>query len=176
MTSQRRESVFVASAVLAAIAMSAVPPHASAQSTLATISSLSGDWEGTFEWSGARHGSGSVTAHYFVTGGGSAVVENLTFGGKVMMTSVYHTDDVDLRMTHFCASGNQPRLRASGSDIAPQTIRFRFVDVTNLASASAGHLRGVEMRLGEAGRLTLLFTYVTDEEESVEKIELVRSE
>jgi hypothetical protein len=42
---------------------------------------LSGDWEGTFAWSGARTASGKMDAQYYTTGNGSAVVENLIHDG-----------------------------------------------------------------------------------------------
>jgi hypothetical protein len=63
---------------------------------------LAGDWTGTFEWTGGRKDSGKMNATYYLTGNGSAVVENLTIGGLPSMTSVYHLDGSDLRMTHYC--------------------------------------------------------------------------
>ena len=39
--------------------------------------SLAGDWEGTYEWTGARTAGGSLSATYYLTGNGSALVENL---------------------------------------------------------------------------------------------------
>ena len=44
---------------------------------LEQIKSLVGDWEGTAEWTGARTGKYPMNASYYVTGNGSAVVENL---------------------------------------------------------------------------------------------------
>jgi len=42
-------------------------------------------------------------------------------------------------MTHFCPSGNQPRMKAT---ISPdlKTISFDFLDATNLPSPQAGHM------------------------------------
>jgi len=59
--------------------------------------SLAGDWEGTVAWTGDA--PSQISADYHTTGNGSAVVEDLSSG----MTSVYHLDGNDLRMTHFCA-------------------------------------------------------------------------
>jgi len=50
------------------------------------------------------------------------------------MTSAYHLDKEDLRMTHYCAAGNQPRLKAGSIDLSKNLFRFDFVDITNLAS------------------------------------------
>lgn len=48
---------------------------------------LAGDWEGTVAWTGQQ--SSEISAHYYTTGNGSAVVEDLSNG----MTSVYHFED-----------------------------------------------------------------------------------
>jgi hypothetical protein len=55
---------------------------------------------GSVEWSGARTEKGKMNATYYLTGAGSSVVENLTVNGTALMTSVYHLDGLDLRMTH----------------------------------------------------------------------------
>jgi len=75
-----------------------------------------------------------MAATYHVTGNGSAVIEELIVDGKPSMTSAYHLDKDDLRMTHYCAAANQPRLKASSIDLSKNLIRFDFVDITNLAS------------------------------------------
>ena len=57
------------------------------------------------------------------------------------MTSVYHLDGPDLRMTHFCGAQNQPRLKARRIDLDNGAIDFDFVDATNLSSPDAGHMQ-----------------------------------
>src|SRR5205085_339923 len=47
-----------------------------------------------------------------VTAAGSAVHETLFPGQPHEMISVYHRDGSDLIMTHYCALGNQPRMKA----------------------------------------------------------------
>jgi hypothetical protein len=136
------------------------------------LKSLAGDWEGTYEWTGARTATGSMNATYYVTGNGSALVENLTMEGVPVMTSVYHLDGADLRMTHFCAAQNQPRLKAQRVDLAHGTIDFGFVDVTNLRSADAAHVQGLEMRLIDSNHITLTFLFRSPGKESRERIVL----
>ena len=103
-------------AVLGVILLSgAAPPDAQdapGPRMFERLKRLVGEWEGTFEWSQGRTGSGPLRVTYSVTGGGSALVENLIQGGVTTMTTVYHLDGADLRMTHYCAARNQPRLRA----------------------------------------------------------------
>ena len=45
---------------------------------------LAGEWDGTFEWSQGRTGSGNLRVSYYLTGGGSALVENLVMGSTVL--------------------------------------------------------------------------------------------
>jgi hypothetical protein len=96
---------------------------------------------------------------YRLTGYGSAVVEDLGSDGDVpAMTSVYHQDGPDLRVTHFCGSRNQPRLKASRIDVAGGAFDFTFVDVTNLKSPYSPHVTGIELRLADADHMALTFT------------------
>src|SRR5215470_13374956 len=100
------------------------------------IKKLAGDWSGSIQWSGARSEQGKIDARYRVTGNGTAIVEDLIQSGTgtPIMTSVYHLDAGNLRMTHYCGAGNQPRLKAGSIDAAQKIIRFDFVDITNLAT------------------------------------------
>ena len=68
-----------------------------ATKALEQIKSLAGDWEGSAEWTGARTATYPINASYYITGNGSALVENLVQEGSPVMTSVYHLDGSDLR-------------------------------------------------------------------------------
>ena len=67
------------------------------------------------------------------------------------MGSVYHLDGADLRVTHYCAAQNQPRLRATSFGTDNSDIRFSFVDITNLRSPSDGHVSGLENTISRTG-------------------------
>ncbi len=139
------------------------------------LSALVGDWSGSLEWSGARSGSGALKATYYATGNGSAIVENLIMGGVLpTMTSVYHLDGADLRMTHYCAARNQPRLKANKIDNAQGIVDFSFVDATNLSSPDAPHVYGLEMRFLDADHIILTFLYEAGGKQSKERIDLKR--
>ena len=140
------------------------------------IKSLQGSWEGPYQWSGVRKDSGTMKVQYSTTGKGSAVVENLIVEGEPVMTTVYHLDNGALRMTHYCAAGNQPRLKAEGADPSSDTVRFTFVDATNLASPTAPHVNGFEMRSVDANHVVLTFTFTSEKGVSYEKIDLKRSQ
>ena len=149
-------------------------PDSPAVAALVQLRALAGEWEGSFEWSGTRRETGSMNATYSLTGNGSAVVENLVMGGASAMTSVYHLDGTDLRMTHFCAAQNQPRLKARTIDLARGAVDFAFVDATNLRSPSAAHVQGVEIRLVDADHITLTFLFEGGGQKSRERITLRR--
>ena len=115
-----------------------------------------------------------MNAKYYLTGNGTAVVEDLIVDGNANMTTVYHLDGSDLRATHYCAAGNQPRLKATSTDNDNKVVKFHMVDITNLATPEAGHVRDLELRLTSASQITILFTFVGAGKESVERIELAR--
>jgi hypothetical protein len=135
---------------------------------------LTGNWEGTFLWSGARNASGKMDAQYYATANGSALVENLINDGVPAMTSVYHLDGADLRLTHFCGAQNQPRLKATTIDSDGSQITFSLVDITNLRTPTTGHVHDLEVRFLESGHITLKFRFVGDGKDSDELIDLRR--
>ena len=139
------------------------------------IKSLAGDWEGTYKWSGGRTSQGKMDAKYYLTGNGSAVVEDLLVDGKPMMTTVYHLDGPALRMTHYCGAGNQPRLKLNTIDEEKKTIHFEFVDATNLASLSDPHVDQLEVDFKDDNHITLVFTFKQANITSYEHIELSRA-
>ena len=96
--------------------------------------------EGT--WVAAEDGpmvkKGDPVATYHLTGGGTAVVEELFAGTPHAMTTVYHRDGNDLVLTHYCMSGNQPRMRAKPTE--GTTVSFAFDGGTNLDPAKDEHM------------------------------------
>src|SRR5260370_30439088 len=142
---------------------------------LGQIKALIGNWSGMLQWPGGRNDNGSMNATYYVTGNGSAVVENLMNESTPVTTSVYHLDGPDLRMTHFCGAQNQPRLKARRIDLEHGAIDFDFVDATNLRSPDAPHVHGLEIRLIDPNHLTLTFLFQSGSVESREEINLKRT-
>jgi len=165
-------------AVLCCLSLARVSQAAedSAANAFSQLKSLVGDWNGTYEWTGARTGAGPISAIYRLTGSGSALVEDLIMEGTPVMMSVYHLDGANLRITHFCGAQNQPRLKAERIHLAHGTIDFGFVDVTNLRSPDAGHVHGLEMRLIDSNHITVTFLFQSGGKESRERIVLKRVE
>ena len=145
-----------------------------AAAMLEKIRGLDGRWEGTLQWTGGRTSTGSLTATYSQTGMHSAVVETLIMDSVPSMTSVYHLDGADLRMTHFCGAGNQPRLKASSVDLTRGMAEFAFVDITNLKNADAGHVIGARLHILAPDHLQIEFTFTAGGKTAVEHIDLHR--
>jgi hypothetical protein len=74
-----------------------------------------------------------------VTANGSVVHETLFPGSDHEMVSIYHRDGADLVMTHYCALGNQPRMKADPKSPKNQ-IHFVFDGGTNLDPAKDMHM------------------------------------
>lgn len=89
---------------------------------------------------------------------GTALVE--TFGDpKADVTeTIYHLDGPHLMLTHYCAQGNQPRLRrAAGSTTT--ALHFTFLDTTNLAQQQDSHLVDLRFEFEPDGHLIREETY-----------------
>jgi hypothetical protein len=96
------------------------------------IKKLAGDWV-------MKGGDGTVASSYRVSAAGSAVIETMLPGTEHEMVTVYTLDGDNLLLTHYCAAGNAPTMRATpGGPGNP--IRFKFVKATNLATPAEGHM------------------------------------
>lgn len=100
-----------------------------AAARLEKLKALAGTWTGTASHGGKPAGEASAT--WRVTGNGSAVIETIMPGTPHEMVTVYHLDGDALVLTHYCAAGNQPTMRAlPGED--PSVIAFDFVRGSNM--------------------------------------------
>jgi hypothetical protein len=135
---------------------------------------LEGEWAGSYEWTDGRSGGGAMRVRYTVTGAGSALIEDLiNEEGVATMTTVYHVDGADLRMTHYCAARNQPRLKSSLFSDAPPAAEFQLVDVTGLTKY--GSVQAFRIEIVDADHLNLRFTFAGNPKTSgVENIRLAR--
>jgi hypothetical protein len=138
-----------------------------AELALERFKALEGEWVGT-------GGDGKeVTFRYRVVGDGTAVLEESQVGGHHDMVTVYHLDGDRLMLTHYCAAGNQPRMRSAGLD--GDRVRFDFVDVTGLGSSSDGHMHHAVFRFAGPDRLWTAWTWRENGEDAfTEEIEVER--
>ncbi|QYK48186.1 MAG: hypothetical protein KF838_15515 [Phycisphaeraceae bacterium] len=138
-----------------------VKPATDAQraALLDTVKSL----EGT--WTMVDDKGQTITASVFTVSSSGSVVREVMFPGQPHeMTNVYHMDGPTLVVTHYCAVGNQPRMRAkAGSD--PAVITFEPDSVTNLTSAEQYYMGGLTLTRRDPETLIARWTsYVGSEE------------
>ncbi|HET6202558.1 MAG TPA: hypothetical protein VFI25_07120 [Planctomycetota bacterium] len=105
-------------------------------SPLDRIKALAGDWVRVGE---DGKPTAKVVSSYKVTAAGSAVVETMLPGSAHEMVTVYHMDGEQLMLTHYCAQGNQPRMKAKPGGSADR-IEFSCAGVTNLKSEDDPHM------------------------------------
>jgi hypothetical protein len=136
------------------------------KATFARLKKLAGTWKTEFEASGEAaklkdkaqehkdaHG-GQPSVVFKLTGAGSALVETQFPGHPHEMVSVYHLDGDELRMTHYCAAGNQPRLKLDRAKSRPDHLVFTFDGGSNLDPKKDMHIHGLEITFHEDGRVT----------------------
>ena len=99
------------------------------------LKALAGEW---VDVDGSLGMKGQVAVVYRVTGGGNSVIETLFAGQPHEMTTVYSRDGRHVVLTHHCAAGNQPRMRAQSTDGA--SLAFDYDGGTNLDPARDGHM------------------------------------
>jgi hypothetical protein len=103
---------------------------------LERLKKLSGTWVAADE---DGKPTDQVMSVFKVTAAGSAIQETIFPGQPQEMMSVYHQDGADLLLTHYCALGNQPRMKADPASPSNQ-IRFKFAGGTNLDPAKDMHM------------------------------------
>ncbi len=151
-------------ALLAVLSLALAPPAARAQeggapapksaapaqtAAFERLKSLEGEWTGE-----ASHGEtkAPVTVRYHVTAAGSAVVETQFAGTPHEMVTVYTLEGGRVVLTHYCALGNQPRMRArDGSDAA--RITFDFAGGAGIDPTQDSHMHDATLTFEDGDHL-----------------------
>lgn len=130
-------------------------PFSSAAEAFDRLKGLVGAWEGE-TMDGKR-----AVVDYRLTGRGTSLVERYQVDGDpdMEMLTVIHPDGADLVLTHYCITGNQPRMRAVFPAGASSEIRFEFADATNLADPGEGHMHRAVYRLLDQDRMQQQWTF-----------------
>jgi hypothetical protein len=153
--------------ILAALAAVAEP---NSQQSFNLLKSFSGTWEG-------KNAQGMpVQVSYRSTAKGSALMSEIfmpEMKSEEDMISMFHMDGDRLLLTHYCSSGNQPRMVASLSPDG-KSITFDFLDATNLATPKTGHMNRVIFTVVDANHHTEDWRFIQDGKEIVELFDLHR--
>jgi hypothetical protein len=121
------------------------------QKSFDQLKSLSGSWEG-------KGSEGQpLQVSFRVTSAGSAILNEIQ--GPEDMVTMFHMDGDRMMMTHYCATGNQPRMVGTLSPDA-KTMTFTFLDVTNFVSTQPGHMQGLVLTFVDANHHTEDWTFL----------------
>ena len=117
----------IASALLAPLAavalLGAAPPPEPAATAFVQLKSLTGTWRN------ADNPASPLRIHFYLTAGGTVLVEDWRRGPDPHSLTLYHRDGKALIATHYCPQGNQPRLALTHSGKA---LSFTFRNATDL--------------------------------------------
>ncbi|MDQ3335987.1 MAG: hypothetical protein M4D80_12530 [Myxococcota bacterium] len=114
------------------------PPVTAPRASWPDLQPLAGAWTGTSD------GGATVDVTFRPIARGSALAETFGKPGRETMT-LYHADSGGLVATHYCAQGNQPRLRARQDG---KRFVFTQAEITDLDRAEP-HLVEMEIVLGD---------------------------
>ena len=128
--------ILVATAVVALPQQMPMPkasgPQSDAQKAFEKLKTLAGSWVGTYMGM-----SGKVTIR--VTSTGNAILLEMTSpGGPDDPITMIYVDGDRLLLTHFCDSGNRPRMQGRLSPDG-NTVTFDFLDVSGSAEKFLMH-------------------------------------
>jgi hypothetical protein len=102
------------------------------------VAGLEGRWQ-------MESPEGPAFIEFALTAGGSAVRETMFPGTPHEMVNMYTLDGNALTMTHYCAAGNQPHMRADALD--GDKLAFRTAGVSDLKSADEHYMGAMTLVL-----------------------------
>jgi hypothetical protein len=110
---------------------------------LEALKKLAGNW---VEVGKDGKAADNVVSSIRVTSRGSVVQETLFPGSDHEMVTMYYLDGADLVLTHYCALGNQPRMRAEPANETNRLV-FKFIGGGNLKSEDEMHMHAATLTL-----------------------------
>ncbi|MBK7643298.1 MAG: hypothetical protein IPJ19_09635 [Planctomycetes bacterium] len=125
--------------------------------------------EGTWESPGP---DGTTQVIEFKTSSAGSIVRETMFPGTPQeMTNIYRLVDDSLRVTHFCAMGNQPEMRAT--ERKGNLMVFEFGWVNDLESQTEMYMGGLTLEFIDADHLTEHWTtFVEDKPQAGESVDI----
>lgn len=118
---------------------------------LEKVAALEGTWVNVLSNGQPVPADQQGTITFSKSSNGSAVREVMFPGSQHEMTNMYHMDGSDLVVTHYCAMGNQPRMRC----VQPGTseLAFGFDSATNVRSSDEECMGELTLRFIDANTI-----------------------
>lgn len=124
-------------------------------------------------WRRADKPESPLRIRFYLTAGGTVLVESWEAAGKPHSLTLYHRDGEALLATHYCPQGNQPRLALAGRGASG--LHFVFRDATDLEPATEKHQHDLWFDLSNLDRPVRGETYSSkDGPAAPERLHLVR--
>ena len=154
---KRTQWIAVAAAVLLLPAAAQASEDMTAEKAFERLKALAGTWEGSASGEGAEaeaeaDATDKVVHEFEVTASGHVLMERMGPDTAYEMVNMYHLDGSDLVLTHYCSSGNQPRMKFNAAASVPNRLVFDFAGGTNLETTPS-HIHSAEIRLDGRDRL-----------------------
>lgn len=150
-----------------------------ARAAFQQLKTLVGTWHGQAEGEGQAAEADAVTevVHEIqVSAAGTVVMETMGPGSEHEMINMYHLDGDDLLLTHYCAGGNQPRMKLNRDASTPESLVFDFVGGTNLDPAVDEHIHAAKIRIVDQDALeSVWFGWTGGEQAGVMRFHLART-
>ena len=131
-----------------------------AQRMFERLKTLEGTWVQMAGVEGASAEPGTPVT-YRVTSAGSAVIETVFEGQPHEMVTVYYVDNGRLKLTHYCAMGNQPHMLADPIT-GENEVSFEAVSVGNEKSMNAAHMHWANLRFVDDAHIVARWTISKD--------------
>ena len=125
----------IKAALMAAMVLGSVAAR-SADDPFTRIKKLEGTWMAVDDKGKVTDQVASV---FRVTSNGHTVEEVMFPGTDHEMVNMYFRDVDEVQMTHYCAGGNQPRMRLVSTAKAG-LVQLEFVDITNMITMNDEHM------------------------------------
>ncbi|MBX3358158.1 MAG: hypothetical protein KF745_07000 [Phycisphaeraceae bacterium] len=136
-----------------------------APTRLDSMKKLAGTWETD---DADKDGKPDGVCVFRVSSAGSAIVETMFPGTNHEMTNMYVMDGPDMLVTHYCAGGNQPRMKCAEQK-DPKVFAFTFMDGTNLDPAKGNYMGGLTITMVDDDTITEEWTSFQNGKESPDK-------
>jgi hypothetical protein len=136
----------------------ATASNLTAQQAFDQLKSLEGTWKGAYQGAGeevevGEEASGPAVHEIQVSAAGTVVMETMGPGTEHEMINMYHLDGDNLMVTHYCAGGNQPRMRLDLDHSSSDELVFAFVDGTNMDATTDHYIGSATIQIVDADHI-----------------------
>jgi hypothetical protein len=161
----------LATTVLSLTALTTHPgPAPKSNAGFEKLKTLVGTWQST------SPDGGTMTSTIRLVSNGTAIEETFQNSMDNQMVTLYTPDGDRLVMTHYCSSGNQPRMETPAITNDAAKFDFSFIGVTNLSSPDAPHVHHLEIQIADSNHFSEDWTWQQDGKDVVHTMQFVRKQ